>query len=234
MNYLKHNIIQTVFLMFLSIGHSYTQNNAIFAGGNGDGFDIVSFRQSLNNSIFAGGNGDGFDIVSFRQPLNNSIFAGGIGDGFDIISFRQSLNNSIFAGGESDGFDIATTESIVPYVWTGALGTGWAVAGNWSENLVPDINRPVIIPSGVPNWPFVNAGLFNIGDNPNNGVYRCASLWIQENAFLQTRINCRVENYGLIQIDGEMRVKKVTADAFQNFEEGTVLILSTGLLNIKP
>jgi len=228
------HIVKTTLVMFLLVGHTYAQNNAIFSGGNGDGFDQASIRQALNNAIFSGGNGDGFDVASFRQALNNSIFAGGEGDGFGIVSIRQSVNNSIFAGGEGDGFDRVTLVGIVPYVWTGAVGTGWLVAGNWSENVVPDINRPVIIPDGVPNWPFINSGLFAIGDNPNNGSFQCASLWIQENALLVTRVNNKIENYALVTIDGEMSVRNPTADAFQNFADGSVIINDGGILKIKP
>jgi|GEM_PF-1923717 len=216
---MKYKIIQTVLLLIMLIDVIAAQNNAIFEGGDGNGFSVAAVQQTVNNSIFAGGTSDGFGQGRYKQPLNNSIFAGGTADGFGVgSSAEQQINNMIFGGGESDGF--ATSDSKSPFIWTGTIGTGWAVAGNWNYNAVPDVSQHVIIPTGVPNWPFVNAGLLSIGDNPNNGQYKCASLLIQENAFLQTRIHCRVENYGLLQINGEMRIKKTTPDAIQNLTNG--------------
>ena len=229
---MKYTIIQTVLLLIMLIDVIAAQNNAIFEGGDGNGFSVAAVQQTVNNSIFAGGTSDGFGQGRYKQPLNNSIFAGGTADGFGVgSSAEQQINNMIFGGGESDGF--ATSDSKSPFIWTGTIGTGWAVAGNWNYNAVPDVSQHVIIPTGVPNWPFVNAGLLSIGDNPNNGQYKCASLLIQENAFLQTRIHCRVENYGLLQINGEMRIKKSTPDAIQNLTNGIVIIGQEGLLNIK-
>ncbi len=79
-------LLITVLLVTIVTTTGHAQNNAIFDGGIGDGFDHTSFKQVLNNSIFGGGIGDGFDHASFKQALNNSIFGGGPADGFDAIS----------------------------------------------------------------------------------------------------------------------------------------------------
>jgi M6 family metalloprotease-like protein len=41
--------------------------------------------------------------------------------------------------------------------WTGSVSSDWNNAGNWSTGRVPNQNDNVVIPSGVPNWPDVNA-----------------------------------------------------------------------------
>lgn len=77
---MKHIII-TVLLAILSIaGMCQPSNNAIFTGGNGDGWSGNSYRQPANN-IYNGGNGDGWANNSYRQPANN-IYNGGSGDGW--------------------------------------------------------------------------------------------------------------------------------------------------------
>ncbi len=120
------------------------------------------------------------------------------------------------------------------FIWTGAIGTGLLIAGNWNYNIVPDLKRRAIIPAGVLSSPFVNAGIFAIGDNPNSGAFECGELWIQDGALLVTRINNKVENYGNIIIDGTMQVKRLAIDAFQNLDGGVVRISPTGQMLIKP
>ena len=41
--------------------------------------------------------------------------------------------------------------------WDGSDSTLWNAAGNWTVNRVPNQNENAVIPSGVPNWPDVNA-----------------------------------------------------------------------------
>lgn len=201
----------------------------VFNGGIGDGYSVATANSGINY-LSIGGSSDGY-VSTTLINVSNFLCEGGDGDGYDT-GYTQTNENFLATGGIGDGF--AMKELKEKFVWTGAIGTSWTVAGNWSTNAIPDITREVIIPDGVPNWPFVNAGLLTIGKNLNSGNYRCASLWIQENAFLQTRINNRVENYGVLKIDGQMRVKKVTPDAFFNGEEGQIIISSTGSLTIKP
>jgi len=214
-------------IIFLEV-EAISQPSYIYEGGVGGGSYAITLASS-NAYFYRGGDGDGFGGRS--QVADVFLYTGGFGHGHE--SYHLLSNEGyISEGGSSDGY--AQKGLRTAFVWTGAIGTGWTVSGNWSYNIAPDINRPVIIPDGVPNYPYVNTGLFNIGDSPNNGTYKCASLWIQENAFLQTRVNCRIENYGLIQIDGDMRVKKITADAFQNFAPGVVIVDQGGELIIKP
>jgi len=203
--------------------------NFSYHGGASGGY-IYEEKIGLANYSYRGGQSSGYDLTDKTGNANFS-YRGGLGDGYNSKQ-KSGIANYSYRGGDDDGYSYVLSRE--PFVWTGEIGTSWNVPGNWNYNLIPGIFRPVIIPDGVPNWPFVNAGLLAIADTPNGSNYRCASLWIQENAFLQTRVNCRIENYGLIIIDGEMRVKKFTADAFKNFETGSIEISSTGLLNIKP
>jgi len=73
------NIFFTLALV-MCVGITAAQNNAIFTGGNGDGWIGTTFIQPGSN-IFTGGNGDGWSIDNFLQP-GDDIFTGGIGDGW--------------------------------------------------------------------------------------------------------------------------------------------------------
>ena len=218
-----------VLLSILSITTLSAQPNAIYRGGNGSGYGSIDVI-TTKDDYFLGGSGTGYSSDDVASAALD-IYDGGLGTGYSSDD-KTEVNTDYFKGGNGDGY--ASIFDRVPFIWTGAVGTSWTVRGNWNYNLIPGIFRPVIIPDGVPNWPFVNAGLFAIGDNPNGSNYRCASLWIQENAFLQTRVNNRIENYGLITIDGTMRVKKQTANAFQNFDDGVIRISQGGELIIQP
>ena len=43
--------------------------------------------------------------------------------------------------------------------WDGSSSTSWASAANWSSNSVPTASDDVIIPSGVPNFPFISTSV---------------------------------------------------------------------------
>lgn len=203
--------------------------NTLSNGGIGVGYDnseILTEDQFMN----IGGLDDGYNMftsLSSSQYLSN----GGIGDGYTHIA-QTEQNHFLSNGGFVDGYDMK--ESKEKFVWTGALGTGWNVDGNWNHNEYPDIDRPVVIPAGASNYPFINVGIFAIGANPNNGAFACESLCILNGAMLTTRINNKVENYGLIEIAGTMRVLRPTSDAFLNHDTGIVYIYENGKLEIKP
>lgn len=219
------------------------QPDAIFIGGNGQGYDHRSITPSLP-ILYSGGIGLGYDVFHYTPTLKN-FFNGGIGQGYSIRNI-SSLKN-YFNGGNGPGYDIriSTPQEFVmgiggasdgydtqifyqEFIWTGAVGDGWNVPGNWNYNVVPDINRLTIISYGVPHYPFINSGIFSIGDNPLNGVYLSKELHINKGAELTTRINNLVRNYGKIIIDGKMTVKNSLSNAFIN--SGELMINSTGQL----
>jgi hypothetical protein len=163
--------------------------------------------------------------------MNLILYKGGADDGYFSVQVNDQSNGS-FDGGVGEGY--VMEEKCEDFVWTGTVGTGWGVTGNWNYNIVPDLKRRAIIPAGVPSFPYLNAGIFAIGENPNNGAFVCGELWIQDGALLVTRINNKVENYGSITIDGTMNVKNSVFNALQNLGNGTIRISPTGLLLIKP
>lgn len=87
-------------LFFLNLE---AQNNAIFSGGENQGYHQAFFSQSLNNNIFGGGNDDGFGRAHFSQAINSRIFFGGNGQGYNQGYFSQAINGDIFTGGIDDG-----------------------------------------------------------------------------------------------------------------------------------
>lgn len=242
---------RVVFIFFCVVMHilASAQSSIAYQGGKGNGYssdeDVVS-----NNEIFIGGSESGAysDETSVN---NNTLYQGGsengayssVTDVFNFIFYKGSSedgvyssakttnNNVLFLGGSDDGYSSFFDKK--DFIWTGATGTGWSVAGNWNYNVIPDINRRTIIPADVPNFPFVNAGLFAIGENPNNGAFKSGELIILPGALLVTRVNCRVENYGLIQIEGHMNVKRTASNAFMNLTNGQVIVKSNGLFSFQ-
>lgn len=237
-------------ILALATCSMWAQPSDIYDGGDGQGYSKEEIITAIDH-LYSGSVGDGYGCdfllssqdyiyrggiaVGYSMNLNPTaidiLYLGGVDDGY--ASDKDSSDSDyMYLGGEDDGYIVSSLK--VPFIWTGSLGTGWNVSGNWNYNIIPDISRPVIIPFDVPNFPYVNTGLMSIGSDPNQGDYLCASLWIQENALLVNRVHNRVENYGEIIIGGEMWVKKVTADAFTNYMDGKVLIKSTGVFTIKP
>lgn len=199
------------------------------AGGSGQGYVALNFTEP-DPPLFSGGSGQGY-VLSNSIVENPFLYEGGMNSGYDGWVWKHTAY-SIYTGGRDDGYDMQL--KLEDFIWTGAVGTGWSVAGNWNVNVVPDISRPVIIPKDVPFYPFVNEGVFAIGKNPNSGLYECKSLWIQPGASLITRVNNYVENYGEIMIDGMMEVRNPSLNAFQNLDGGMIRILGAGTLMFKP
>lgn len=193
----------------------------ISSGGIGDGFA----NSEIENPFFdftSGGIGDGYSKAEMTATFNDFAL-GGVSDGFSFDTLQNTLN-TVFSGGESDGFAFDKYGHII--YWTGAVGTGWNVPGNWANGLIPTYCNPVVIPEGVPNFPAVNAGTLKIGYYTNEGEYRCQRLKINANAEMTTRVNCYVENYDLIFVRGTLFVKNPAFDAFK-IEKG-------GVVQLKP
>ncbi len=47
----------------------------------------------------------------------------------------------------------------LPGLWLGTLSADWTVPGNWDNQLLPDGNTDVVIPSSAVNWPVVEGNL---------------------------------------------------------------------------
>jgi len=120
------------------------QNNAIFKGGNGDGWSSVNHVQVSNNifkggnsdgwaaqtyvqstaGIFKGGSGDGWDAKSYIQGTT-AIFKGGSSDGWSALNFIQG-SSGIFYGGQGDGWDSNNRSQTNVSIFSGGIGDGWA------------------------------------------------------------------------------------------------------------
>lgn len=186
-------------------------------------FSLGSLISAQPNFLYEGDKGNGYSSDEYEAP-NTFLFEGG--DEAKYFAENEVNNNVLFLGNSGNGYS-----SILDYkdfVWTGSVGQSWTVPGNWNTNVVPDITRRIYIPSGVPAFPHINAGVLAIGNNPNNGAFKCAELHILPNALLVTRVNCRVENYGLINIEGLMTIKNSAYNAFQNMIGGEVNVFTNG------
>lgn len=202
--------------------------NDFYIGGVGDGFSEDQFLNTFNDYA-RGGNADGF---SFDTLLNeyNVMYVGGNFDGFSYDT-TQTIFNPMYTGGNSDGFAYDKYGHII--FWTGIASTGWNVAGNWENGIIPTYCNPVVIPAGVPNFPAVNAGLLRIGYYKNEGDYKCQQLKINAGAEMLTRVNCFVENYDLIFNRGKLFVKNPATNAFKNLGDGIVQIKSNAEIIFK-
>jgi hypothetical protein len=122
---MKKITILVVVALLAVVGKSQPPNNAIFGGGDADGWNSVSHAQAAANAIFTGGAADGWSSTSFAQPTNN-IYAGGISDGWSSAGFAQPINN-IYAGGNSDGWASASFAQPTNNIYGGGIGDGWSV-----------------------------------------------------------------------------------------------------------
>ena len=103
--------------------NSVQANTNIYKGGSVDGWASSNFSQSITN-IYKGGNADGWASLNFSQSTT-SIFKGGIADGWDSKNFVQS-NTSIYRGGIGDGWDSKKFIQSNLGIYKGGIGDGWA------------------------------------------------------------------------------------------------------------
>ncbi len=197
----------------------------LYNGGLDDGYASISLS-SNNALLYKGGIDDGYASIPLISN-NDLLYKGGMDDGYASIPLASN-NDMLYKGGVDDGY--SSMIKMEDFIWTGAIGEGWNISGNWNYNIIPDIHRRTIIPSGVPHYPHLNAGIFAIGDNPNNGSFESGELWIKPNAWLVTRVSNYVENYGKITIDGDMWVKNPNPFAFYN--KGDIDITNNGQLTL--
>ena len=164
-----------------------------------------------------------FPLLIFAQ------FNGGSGDGYSSSS--KSAQISISAGGYDDGY--ADAFFYTDFIWTGTVGTGWNVPSNWNNNVIPTIRSKVIIPSDVPNFPFVNAGLLSIGEIKNPSTYFCRGVEIASGAEMTLRINATLENYSNLTIDGSLFILYSSNAAVKNLENGVIKIQEGGQMRFE-
>ena len=201
-----------------------TSTVLVYDGGFGQGYANAYNIDILQNN-FNGGANDGY--TAEYSEMDSPLYSGGTSDGHDEASPNPILMS--FLGGADDGY---TSEDVFePFIWTGAIGTGWNVAGNWNRNIIPDILRPVIIPDGVPNWPMLNAGIFRVGsDTDQLAAFKCGNILIESNAQMVARVNSYIENYNQFSIEGLFTLRNPAFGSFSNFVNGNLIIETSGNL----
>jgi hypothetical protein len=193
-----------------------------YTGGIGDG--SASFLLENSQVYYGGGQNDGHSSSQFNNI--NSFYQGGQADGAD----NSMLGNKteFYKGGSNDGFSV----DLVPFyfIWDGSTGTGWNIADNWNTNAVPTKERRVIIPAGVPTFPFLNAGTLKVGDFSGSGTYEAKEIIIEPGALMVGRINSFIENYGVLCIHGTLELRNTALNTLINKPGASILIKSGGIL----
>ena len=180
---------------------------------------MVTAQPALENPVNS--------MVAKKIYLNpSSIYISPSSDGFSAAIYYTT--NLLTRGGDSDGFSVGNF--LYYHDWTGLIGTGWLVAGNWENNIVPDDSIRARIPPVVPNFPAVNFGTFTIG--ASTGKYLCRDLLIEPGAQLTTRINTITEIYSKVEIKGLMIVKNQSPNSFK-VTGGTIVVYSGGELRLE-
>lgn len=101
--------------------------DGIFRGGNGDGWTKSGTTAPAVGSIFQGGQGDGWGSGANNRPLADSLFKGGAGDGWVSFSGGVPTLDSLFKGGAGDGWaNQSKLPAIIDSIFRGGLGDGWA------------------------------------------------------------------------------------------------------------
>lgn len=90
--------------ILLSVLSTQAQNNAIFFGGDGDGWSTAGYQQIADENISLGGEDDGFSSAGYQQIADENISLGGEDDGFSKSGYQQIADENISIGGEGDGW----------------------------------------------------------------------------------------------------------------------------------
>jgi hypothetical protein len=101
----------------------FQNNSTVFLGGNADGWAVLNYSQQTS-AIFHGGNADGWAMLNYSQQTS-TIFHGGNGDGWVSLNYKQA-NSNIFKGGNADGWDNMSFVQLNKNIFTGGIGDGWA------------------------------------------------------------------------------------------------------------
>lgn len=211
-------------LIIILFGQFTLSLSAQLNGGSGDGFtmgETISLTE-----FYTGGSGDGYKME--EELSHEELYVGGSGDGYNM---DESIANSIYfyTGGSGDGYDSYLL--CATFTWIGAVGSSWSNKDNWEQNELPCNCNPVLIPADATRALGVNAGVLAIGHISNNvGNYKAHSITVEEGASILTRINCFVENYGEIKIDGFWNAKNQANNAFLNY--GEIIVGENGTLKV--
>lgn len=136
-------------MCLILFGHiAAAQNNPIFFGGIGDGYNRQRYGQLHADTVFChGGNGDGFSRSGYLPqvalhttggsgdgyagksytPVITQVTTGGTGDGYGSIATGLPASDRIFYGGNSDGWSAGKMAApAADPIFFGGAGDGWS------------------------------------------------------------------------------------------------------------
>ena len=212
-------------------GYTYSLYSAssllTYRGINSDGY-TMSNVSSLQLRAFFASTGDGYHKTRIQSaPLLS--FTGTHKDGYSKINLLSPPLLATF-GSQGDGYDLGMSCRTI--TWRGLTGTGWNIANNWQDQLIPCHCNPIIVPNQATNFPNVNAGLLRVGGEDDSADFNCKRILVEQGAQLITRVNCFVENLDWIVIRGLMEIRNPTQGALINY--GNIDIKGSGTVQFKP
>jgi len=92
-------------VLFISL-YTQAQNNAIFFGGNADGWSQAAYQQVADENISLGGDDDGWSQANYQQVADEDISFGGEGDGWASVIYPLGplpVELLTFTGHEDNG-----------------------------------------------------------------------------------------------------------------------------------
>ena len=160
-------------------------NNGIFESGE----SVVSFPS----------NKDGSRTLSFTTPssgvVTNEPLRLRVLSRYNSIPFN-ACNTSSY--GQAEDYSVVFVDDIS---WTGANGTNWASATNWSLNSIPNSNSKIKIPTGLTNYPVITSNV------------SCESIQIDTGASLTINATYNLSVNGFINNDSGVNGLIIKSDA---------------------
>jgi hypothetical protein len=192
----------------------WIQNNAsvyqaVVTGGVQNGYcGIVAYKNS-NNKVTLNlitGNGSNNAVNQLITWEDNGWGVAPAATPGSIIKLATAGTGKIFKG-----ISMAPTET-----WTGTTNTAYSTATNWKAGVVPATTRPIYVPTGLTNYPVVNA------DNTARGVFIESGASLTVNAGNLT-VTGGITNNGTLTIENNANLIQ-TAATNTNSGSGAVTV----------
>ena len=116
--------------------------------------------------------GDSENMIKLRSRTDGTQWQFNVGDNAIVSVDHCDVKDSNETGMmvlDEDGFDsgnnsegwsiLAAAKPGDLATWTGATGTSWGDAGNWSPMRTPNEDSRVLIPAGCSNWPVITSSV---------------------------------------------------------------------------
>ena len=159
-------------------------------------------------SVCASSAGNVYSVDPLLNP-NATSFVWTVPAGWTIIGINNGSSITVTAGNSGGGsitvkaanacgFSGASTLYVGMHnYWTGAGGTDWNTAGNWSDNQVPSIGCPDVFIPNTTNKPILNSGAMATIGNLN--IFAGATLTITGAGHIQ--IGGTISNLGTFDVN---------------------------------